>query len=125
MQAKQKKNIYFFVFNCINTTYHAIYLHRGKCSICQVLDWSCMFDLDNGSAWYVGALRRSVAILLPEVPILEVLLKLIIKPLTPLLVASLVPRLVASLPHHIVVMSSALKSIFGARGRVSYIFLSH
>lgn len=70
--------------------------------------------------------KKSVATLLPEVPILVVLLVLFIKLLAPVSVASLVPRLVpilvasfelsvASLSRQIVVMNSALKSISGAR----------
>ena len=62
--------------------------------------------------------KKSVATLLPEVPILVpilvVLLVLFIKLLAPVLVASF-ELSVASLSRQIVVMNSALKSISGAR----------
>ena len=77
-------------------------------SICQVLDLSCMFDQGCGSVWYVGVLRRSVAILLPEVPILVATFELS----------------VASLSRQIVVMNSALKSISGARRQLVKEFFS-
>ena len=67
--------------------------------------------------------KRSVAILLMEVPIVVILLILIIKQLTLLLVVSLVPRLVAplvaSLSLQIVEINSSLKSISGARSSLT------